>query len=235
MPPAAGLPVSGKRLGVTLASGIAVAALFGSASWLVQSRLLGVYPPLMQQIIVLQVYGVLLGALMIGFRPPSQLPLSLRFTSFADGALAVPALAAVVVISLTIQVVLTPLTGDVGSAVRHVLALATDVKRIHGQPAHVWAVAIFRGVLIVPLFEEMLFRGALLPWLGQKMRPALAVAASAALFASMHVNLVVLPYAFIAGLALGWLRLRTGSTLPGILMHVLNNLLFLGAGFLLLK
>ncbi len=37
------------------------------------------------------------------------------------------------------------------------------------------------------------------------------------------------------GVTIGWLRLRTGSTLPAALMHALNNLLFLGGGFLLLK
>jgi membrane protease YdiL (CAAX protease family) len=235
MHPAADFPVSGKRLTVTLACGIAAAALFGGGSWFVQSQLIGVGTPLMLQIIVLQVYGILLGALMLGFRPPSLPPLSLRFTSFAHCALAVPALAAVVAISLAIQAMLVPIAGDVDTMVHRVLAIATDVERIQGQPAHVWAVAIFRGTFIVPLFEEILFRGALLPWLRQKMRPALAVSTSAALFASMHVYPVILPYPFVFGLAAGWLRLATGSTLPGVIMHVLNSLLFLGAGLLLLK
>ena len=31
------------------------------------------------------------------------------------------------------------------------------------------------------------------------------------------------PFAFVTGLALGWMYYRTGSLLPGILMHFVNN------------
>jgi membrane protease YdiL (CAAX protease family) len=51
----------------------------------------------------------------------------------------------------------------------------------------------------------------------------------------MHVYPIAMPYAFLAGLILGWLRLRTGSTVNTLFVHVLNNLLFLGLGLWLLK
>jgi membrane protease YdiL (CAAX protease family) len=63
----------------------------------------------------------------------------------------------------------------------------------------------------------------------------LAIVVSAVLFAVMHFYAVVMPYAFLAGLFTGWLRIRTGSTLNTLFVHTLNNVLFLGIGLLLLK
>jgi membrane protease YdiL (CAAX protease family) len=60
-------------------------------------------------------------------------------------------------------------------------------------------------------------------------------ALSAALFAAMHGYPIVMPYAFVSGLLTGWVRVKTGSTLNTILMHVLNNVVFLFAGLSLLK
>jgi uncharacterized protein len=62
-----------------------------------------------------------------------------------------------------------------------------------------------------------------------------AVIVSAALFAVMHGYLIVLPYAFLAGLFLGWIRERTGSTLNPLFMHVVNNLVFLCLGLRFLR
>ena len=66
------------------------------------------------------------------------------------------------------------------------------------------------------------------------MVPLWAIAASAGMFAIAHGFPIVMPYAFLFGLAAGWLRLRSGSLLPGLLMHALNSQLFFGAGLALL-
>lgn len=42
-------------------------------------------------------------------------------------------------------------------------------------------------------------------------------------FGVVHGNWVQAPFAFVTGLALGWMYYRTGSLLPGILMHFVNN------------
>ena len=87
----------------------------------------------------------------------------------------------------------------------------------------------------MPLFEELLFRGLLLRWLGKYFSSTRAVIVSAALFAVMHGYPIVLPYAFVAGLFLGWIRERTGSTLNPFFMHVVNNVVFLWLGLWLLR
>lgn len=98
------------------------------------------------------------------------------------------------------------------------LSIATDVKWIGIAPLHVWVIATLRGTFVVPLFEELLFRGAVLGWTAKHVPLPGAIAASAGLFALMHGFPIVMPYAFLFGLVAGWLRVRSGSSLPGVFM-----------------
>jgi hypothetical protein len=50
------------------------------------------------------------------------------------------------------------------------IAVATDAKRLQGQSSSAWVIAILRGCLLVPIFEEVFFRGLLLSWLNRHMR-----------------------------------------------------------------
>jgi membrane protease YdiL (CAAX protease family) len=43
------------------------------------------------------------------------------------------------------------------------------------------------------------------------------------LFALIHFNPAQMPHAFIIGLLLGWMYYRTGSILPGVVFHWVNN------------
>lgn len=74
------------------------------------------------------------------------------------------------------------------------------------------------------LGEELLFRGAL----QGLMRPcgsAAAIVAPALLFALLHLDPAQSLTALLCGLFLGWLTERTGSILPGMLLHFINNTL----------
>ncbi len=84
------------------------------------------------------------------------------------------------------------------------------------------------AVVLAPLFEEMLFRGVLLPVLGQHWGAGWGVGISALVFALAHLSLGELTPLFVLGLALGWLRLCSGRLAPCVLMHSLwNGLTFL--------
>ena len=87
-------------------------------------------------------------------------------------------------------------------------------------------------VALVPaVCEELLFRGVLLPALLTRQRATAAILVSAALFGALHVaptsdggvTLYQVPQALLVGVALGVLRVRSGSLLPGILAHTLYN------------
>lgn len=77
--------------------------------------------------------------------------------------------------------------------------------------------------ILAPLTEEIVFRGAILKSLLKSIQPVWAIAISALLFALIHANMAQMPHAFIIGLLLGWMYYRTGSILPGIAMHWINN------------
>ena len=93
--------------------------------------------------------------------------------------------------------------------------------------------------VIGPFAEELLFRGAVLPsllkWDRISGKPWLAIVISAALFSLAHMNPAQMPFAFLLGLLLGWLYYRTGSLLPGLVIHVINNSLICVAGILSFK
>lgn len=75
----------------------------------------------------------------------------------------------------------------------------------------------------VPAFiEEFAIRGVVLQSL-RRYGDAFAVVASSAVFALMHGNMIQIPFAFIAGLAIGYAVIKTGTMWTGIIIHFLNN------------
>ncbi len=80
-----------------------------------------------------------------------------------------------------------------------------------------------QGALIPAMIEEFAFRGVVMQTL-RRFGDWFAVLVSALLFALMHGNLTQVPFALIAGAALGYTAVATGSLWPGICVHFLNNL-----------
>lgn len=90
----------------------------------------------------------------------------------------------------------------------------------------------FRGVGLRGALTGLLRRSVTRPRLADPRRRArIAIAATAAVFALLHVSevddaisaLVLLPGLFAAGLVLGWLTVRTGRLGPAIVTHVVFN------------
>lgn len=71
--------------------------------------------------------------------------------------------------------------------------------------------------------EEFLYRGIVLGLLLRSGRPWLANVGQAALFAAAHVLSVRLPWTFVCGLILGWIRMRTGSLWATMALHFVFN------------
>ncbi|MBO8231572.1 CPBP family intramembrane metalloprotease domain-containing protein [Prochlorococcus marinus str. MU1402] len=82
--------------------------------------------------------------------------------------------------------------------------------------------------LLAPLFEEIIFRGILLPTLSRDFGIILAIIFSAFIFALAHLSLGEMPPLFVLGMGLGITRIASGSLLSSIIMHSLwNGLTFL--------
>lgn len=88
------------------------------------------------------------------------------------------------------------------------------------------------GVLIAPAVEEVVFRGFVFGVLERAHGAAVAVVATAALFAAPHSTQYggrwqILLILFLVGIALGIVRLRTGSTLATTYLHAAYNATFM--------
>ena len=83
--------------------------------------------------------------------------------------------------------------------------------------------SLIRIVVIAAVVEELTLRGYVMGNL-RKYGDKFAVLASAVVFAIMHGNMVQAPFALIAGFALGYLSVKTGTIWTGIAIHACNNL-----------
>lgn len=80
----------------------------------------------------------------------------------------------------------------------------------------------FTTIVIPPIVEEMLFRGVVLQSL-KRYGDGFAIVVSAVFFGLYHGNPIQIVFAFLSGLALGFVVVRTGSLLPAIIIHCFNN------------
>jgi uncharacterized protein len=98
------------------------------------------------------------------------------------------------------------------------------------------AMSLVEYVIFAPLFEELAFRGLLFAILRRKFRFLPAALISAGIFGIAHgYGLVGLLSVCWSGVIWAWLYEKTGSLLPGILAHAINNLLVCLAVMALLR
>ena len=82
--------------------------------------------------------------------------------------------------------------------------------------------------ILAPFFEEIVFRGVLLPVFSREFGIILGIISSSLIFALAHLSLSEFPPLFILGVGLGVTRLLSGRLASSIIMHSLwNGLTFL--------
>ena len=82
--------------------------------------------------------------------------------------------------------------------------------------------------LLAPFFEEIIFRGILLPTISRDFGIIWGIIISAFIFALAHLSIGEMPPLFVLGLGLGITRIASGSLLSSVIMHSLwNGLTFL--------
>jgi membrane protease YdiL (CAAX protease family) len=116
-----------------------------------------------------------------------------------------------------------------------------DLLELLAQVRGAWTVVLlFLTVAVAaPLFEELMFRGFLLPWLVQHLEAKvtarrarmLALVITGLAFAVMHLQPMGLPTLTTLGIVLGLAFLRTGNLATSVLVHGLWN----GGVFVLLR
>jgi membrane protease YdiL (CAAX protease family) len=71
--------------------------------------------------------------------------------------------------------------------------------------------------------EEIAFRGIIFDRLRRVLGEREGWLVQAALFSVLHLSPVIFPTHFAMGLIFGWLRMRTGSLIPGMILHAAWN------------
>ena len=77
--------------------------------------------------------------------------------------------------------------------------------------------------LLAPFFEEIIFRGILLPTLSRDFGVIWGIIVSAFIFALAHLSIGEMPPLFVLGIGLGITRIVSGSLLSSVIMHSLWN------------
>lgn len=83
--------------------------------------------------------------------------------------------------------------------------------------------AIMSTVVAAPILEEVLFRGVIFESCRERLGKGGAVLLSALLFGLIHGIPVQIVNAFVVGLILGYIYLRTRSLMSVIVLHAINN------------
>jgi len=78
-------------------------------------------------------------------------------------------------------------------------------------------------VLVAPFVEELLYRGLGMSLLWPFVGPLFSIAITGLAFGLAHGLVLGLPVLTIFGITLGWLRWKTGSVYPGMVVHGIFN------------
>lgn len=108
-----------------------------------------------------------------------------------------------------------------------VLSAVNDIKSIN-QFYHP-LIGLFFVVILVPVYEEILFRGIFLSACGKHVRFFWANCIQSLAFALIHQQWKLIPFYFAFGIVTGIYCRKSRSLAPGITIHMTNNLLaFMG-------
>ena len=88
------------------------------------------------------------------------------------------------------------------------------------------ALAVITIGLGAGIGEELFFRGFMQTRLRERWGPWPAIVVTAAAFGLVHLDPFHVTFAFVVGLALGWITEVTGSIVPAVIAHVVNNSLW---------
>jgi|SRR5689334_1633368 len=135
-----------------------------------------------------------------------------------------PVLGAMVLGMLALGQALDSLMWVIGLGQRGSMAIVRHVLEGVVGPELFAAVVVFG--LIAGVAEELFFRGYMQTRLSQAWGATRGVLVTAACFGALHVDVsgVHMALAFVMGLYLGFVVERTGSVLPAIVCHVVNNI-----------
>lgn len=82
---------------------------------------------------------------------------------------------------------------------------------------------LLTSIVLAPVLEEILFRGIVQDSLTEKLGPLRGILIGACVFGIVHIIPQQVINAFFVGIVLGFIYYRSGSLVPVILIHMINN------------
>jgi membrane protease YdiL (CAAX protease family) len=227
--------VTGRQLCFGIGLSAALAALLATAITLIAraaaphwARTEG-----MTVLIVAAVYLAVIVGLAIAVGGPRGVSslLALRRPTARQLGLSFAALAAAVTAGIGVSLAFSALSGGVPATMQAIVRAGSDEARLPTATALTWALIVIRLVALTGTAEELLFRGAVYSWLRRRASVSVSIAITAILFTAEHGYYpILIPLVLSYGLAAGWIRHRTSSTVTTIAMHITIDLaLFLAA------
>lgn len=98
--------------------------------------------------------------------------------------------------------------------------LTSGVSKLTAYPF--WQ-AILANALLIPIMEEVLFRGYIFSRLEKAMPSIVAALISSVVFGLCHGGLVWAIWAFLLGMFICVVRIKSRSIVPGIIIHIIMN------------
>lgn len=125
-----------------------------------------------------------------------------------------------------LAVAIHPVAIAVQAGIQHLYPVSPEVAQalqgIFNPPPNFWLMlAVFAA--LPALCEELAFRGFILTGFEQEGRTWRAIVGSAFFFGLAHAILQQSINAFLVGIVIGYIAVRTGNILPGMLFHLVNN------------
>ncbi len=139
-------------------------------------------------------------------------------------ALPFPAVPARVYLAMMVMVVgLGIVSSEVDNLFRSVVPVPPMIADIYRDIGSAGMISLITLVVVAPVTEELLFRGTILRGFLGRYGARKAIVLSALIFCFIHLNPYQFFSAFVLGLALGWIFVRTGSLWPCLVGHALYN------------
>ena len=103
----------------------------------------------------------------------------------------------------------------------------TPIEKLLSSAKSLYLFALF-GIVVAPIFEEIIFRGFLFNVFEELANSKAAIPATASLFAMLHAfqlygNWGAVFMIFAVGCVLAGIRERSGSLIPGLIVHTAYN------------
>jgi membrane protease YdiL (CAAX protease family) len=227
--------ITGRTLLLALGYGTAISAVLGVLTGLGLPRIVPALSSIewLATIIVSEVYlSLIIGHLIVfgGFRNMAQ-RLQLGRTSWRNVGLAFLLWFACWTILITVYMALASSWDIVNEMGKAILKIGSLYGRLAGASPAFVTFAVIQPVLITPLAEEIIFRGSLYGWLRGRLNASLTILITATLFALYHPLIYLWPIVFVFGLMSGWVRERTNSLTPFLIVHMLNSIAMIAAAY----